>query len=94
MIGVDGLGQRLGAIQVAVGDGDLGALPNQHPRHGLTQTARRPGDQGGLAGDAARTRGAHSTWPLTASSMKRAIATSRSVTPPASWVVSRTSTRL
>ncbi|MNY53934.1 hypothetical protein D3C86_1897400 [compost metagenome] len=61
MLGVDGLGQSLRAVQVAIGDGDLGALLDQHPRHGLPQTARRPGDQGGLAGDAARTRGRHST---------------------------------
>ncbi|MNT04206.1 hypothetical protein D3C72_1387760 [compost metagenome] len=90
MLGVDTFGQGSRPVQVAVGNGDLAAFPDQHSCHGLTQTTRRAGDQGSLA----RNAPAHSTWPLTASSMKRAMATSRSVTPPASWVVSSTSTRL
>src|SRR5690606_18211980 len=94
VVGVDRLGQGAGPVQVNVAEGDLRPFADQHPRHRLAQPAGGAGDQGRLARDASVTGGHYSTRPLTASSMKRAIATSRSVTPSASWVVSSTSTRL
>src|SRR5690606_33801519 len=91
VVGVDRLGQGADAVQVQIAERDPGALADQHPGHGLAQPPAGAGDQGRLARDAPAR---HSTRPLTAASMKRAIATSRSVTPSASWVVNNTSTRL
>src|SRR5690606_9311425 len=92
VVGADLLGQGPDAVQIDVGEGDPGPLSGQHPRHRLAQPAGGAGDQGGLAGDAP----AHAFAPAAAaaSSMNRAMSRSRCVTPPASWVVSTTSTRL
>ena len=67
------------------------------PIAALAQAAGGAGDQDGLAGDAAGAGvgSAHEFAPVSAAarSMNRARATSLSVTPSASWVVSSTSTR-
>ncbi len=94
-LGVDCIGQGPDALQIDVGDRHLGTLARQHPRHGLAQPASRPGDEGLFARDPSRLVHHHfAPASAAARSIKRAMSRSLPVTPPASWVVSRMSTRL
>lgn len=94
-LGVDRVGQCLNALQIDVGDGDLRALARQHPGHGFAQPAGRAGDEGLFARDPSCLACHHfAPSPAAAVSMNRAMSISLCVTPSASWVVSRTSTRL
>ena len=89
---VDLVRKRLDGVGVDVGQGQFAALGPHDARHGRAQAAGRAGDQGLFV----RQTSGHHCPPIAAaaSSMKRARSRSRCVTPPASWVVNSTSTRL